>query len=114
MARTEDKNILELINTVTEINDLCEFMKDEQFDRAMHDVIKLILRPDVPSAKAPQLIVELQALSAKFAMMSVLYTTIKKDRAGTENNYKKNIYYTARECLDRIVDALKYSARLGA
>ena len=28
-----------------------------------------------------------------------------------KNNNKKNIYYTANEAIDRLVDALKYAAR---
>jgi len=107
-----DKSTLELISTVTEFNDLHEYMKDEQLDKALATIVKLLMNPDVPSAKAPMLIIELQALSAKFAVLASYYTTIAKDKAGTPNNNKKNIYYTANEAIDRLVDALKYSARM--
>lgn len=102
---------LELISKVTEFNDLHEYMKDEQLDRALATIVKLLMNPDVPSAKAPMLIIELQALSAKFAVLASYYTTIAKDKTGTPNNNKKNIYYTANEAINRLVDALKYSAR---
>ena len=59
----EDKNTLELISDITEFNDLHEFMKDEHLDRALAIVVKLLMNPDVPSAKAPHLIMELQAMS---------------------------------------------------
>jgi len=108
---TEAKSILELISEVTEFNDLHEHMQDEQLDRALSVIIKLVMNPDVPSAKAPVLIVELQAISAKLAILASYYATIGKDKAGTINNYKKNIYYSAKEAIDRLVDALKYSAR---
>lgn len=107
-----DKSTLELISTVTEFNDIHEYMKDEQLDKALATIVKLLMNPDVPSAKAPMLIIELQALSAKFAVLASYYTTIAKDKAGTPNNNKKNIYYTANEAIDRLVDALKYSARM--
>lgn len=107
-----DKSTLELISTVTEFNDLHEYMKDDQLDKALATIVKLLMNPDVPSAKAPMLIIELQALSAKFAVLASYYTTIAKDKAGTVNNNKKNVYYTANEAIDRLVDALKYSARM--
>ena len=107
----EDKNTLELINSITEFNDLHEYMKDEQLDRALAIVVKLLMNPDVPAAKAPLLIIELQAMSTKFAMMASVYSTIAKDKAGTANNNKKNIYYSAKESIDKLVDALKYVVR---
>ncbi len=108
---TEDKNTLELINSITEFNDLHEYMNDAQLDRALAVIVKLLLNPDVPAAKAPHLIIELQAMSTKFAMMASYYSTIAKDKAGTANNNKKNIYYSAKESIDKLVDALKYVVR---
>ncbi len=105
------ESTLELISKVTEFNDLHEYMKDEQLDKALATIVKLLMNPDVPTSKAPMLIIELQALSAKFAVLASYYTTIAKDKTGTPNNNKKNIYYTANEAIDRLVDALKYSAR---
>ena len=49
----EDKNTLELISDITEFNDLHEFMQDEHLDKALAIVVKLLMNPDVPSAKAP-------------------------------------------------------------
>jgi hypothetical protein len=106
-----DVNTLELINSITEFNDLHEYMKDSQLDKALAIVVKLLMNPDVPAAKAPQLIIELQAMSTKFSMMASVYSTIAKDKAGTVNNNKKNIYYSAKESIDKLVDALKYVVR---
>ena len=91
----DDKNTLELISSITEFNDLHEYMADDQLDKALAIVVKLLMNPDVPSAKAPYLIIELQAMSTKFSMMASYYSTIAKDKAGTQNNNKKNIYYSA-------------------
>jgi hypothetical protein len=106
-----EKNTLELVSLITEFNDLHEFMQDEHLDRAMAVVVKLLMNPDVPAAKAPHLIIELQAMSTKFAMLASVYATIAKDKAGTTNNNKKNIYYSVKESLDKLVDALKYVVR---
>lgn len=105
------ENILEILSEITEFNDLSDFMNDEELDQALAHVIKLIAKPDVPSNVAPRLIVQLQAFSAKFAILATVYTTIQKDKAGTPNNMKKNIYYTLNTAVDRLVDALKYAAR---
>jgi len=106
-----DKPVIELISELTEFNDIKEFMNDKDLDFALDLIIKLIAKPDVPSSKAPDLIVKMQALSAKFAMMSRFYTTFEK---GGENAKKKNVYFTAEDAINKIVDALKYSARYGA
>lgn len=55
-------------------------------------------------------------MSAKFGVMATWYTTVQKGPAGSSNNIKKNVYYTMKDSLDKLVDALKYVARynLGA
>jgi hypothetical protein len=109
----ETEHILETVNKLTEINDLSDFLNDSDFDETMELVIKLIVKPDVQPAMAQKLIVKLQALSTKYAILAVTYSTIKRDKAGTPNNYKKNIYHSLKEALDKLCDALKYPARLG-
>ena len=44
-------------------------------------------------------------------MLAAVYSTIAKDKAGTVNNNKKNVYYSAKESIDKLVDALKYVVR---
>jgi|SRR6185436_9021584 len=102
---------LSLVSKITEINDLSNFLKDPDFDEAMDLVIKLTVKPYMEPEKARHLIVKLQALSTKYAVLAVTYTTILRDKAGTDNNHKKNIYYTLKEALDKLVDGLKYQAR---
>lgn len=104
------ETVLENISKVTEFNDLSEYMNDKDLDLALDLVIKLIAKPDVPASTAPSLIVKLQAISAKLSMQARYYTTFEK---GGENSKKKNTYYTAAEAIDKLVDALKYSARYG-
>ena len=106
-----DKPVIELISELTEFNDIKEFMGDTDLDYALDLIIKLISKPDVPASKAPDLIVKMQALAAKFAMMARFYSTFEK---GGENSKKKNVYFTAEEAINKLVDALKYSAKYGA
>ena len=110
------ESTLDYINQVTEFNDLHEFMKDEDLDEAMALVVKIMMKPDIPSVQAVALISKLQAMSAKFAILATYYTTVAKGPSGSINNTKKNVYYTMKESTDKMVDALKYVARynLGA
>lgn len=102
--------VLRLIDSVTEFNDLSEFMHDEDLDKALEYVIQLIAKPDIPGDKAHQVIVRLQAISAKMGMLARYYTTFAHT-GDKEASKKKNVYYTANEEIDKIVAALKYSAR---
>jgi hypothetical protein len=92
MTTTNDSP-LSLISEVTEFNDLSEFMQDPDLDEALHLLLKIIARPDIPPVKAQAIIIKLQAISAKFQMMSTIYTTILKGKAGTDEYTKKNVYF---------------------
>lgn len=98
---------VELLNKVNDFNDLSEYMQDEELTQTLILVAKLISKPDVPASVGVELIVKLQAYSAKFAMLASWYTNVKKDERA-----KKNIYYSAKEATDRLVDALKYAVRI--
>lgn len=101
---------IELINSVVEFNEIHKFMGDEQIDRALAIVIKAIQAPDsLPPQAIPNLIVELQALSAKCAILATYYNGIGK--GGPEEVKKKNMYYTFKEVLNDLVNALKYQAK---
>ena len=99
---------VELLNKVNGFNEIAEYMQDEELTNTLALVAKLISKPDVPTAVGVELIVKLQAYSAKFAMLASWYTNVKKDERA-----KKNIYYSAKESTDRLVDALKYVIRVG-
>lgn len=102
--------LIDEISILTEFNDLKDNMQDKDLDDALDLIVKLIAKPDVPAAKAPELIVKLQAISAKFSMLKRYYMTFEK---GTAASNRKNTYATAVEAIDKLVDALKYSARYG-
>jgi hypothetical protein len=97
---------VELLNKVTEFNDISEYMNDEELTKALVVVAKLISNPDLPPSKATLLITQLQAYAAKFAMLAAWYSHVKKD-----DRAKKNMYYAMREATDKLVDALKYNVR---
>jgi len=103
-------NPLELVSQITELNDLHEFMSDEEVDRALHLVVKLLMnKGSVPPAQAPKLIVELQTLATLFAVKATFYQSIGK--AGTKETHMKNVYFTLKDAIGKLVDALKYTAK---
>jgi hypothetical protein len=105
------ESTLEYINQVTEFNDIHDFMNDSDLDEAMALIVKIMMKPDIPSIQAVALIGKLQAMSAKFGILATYYTTIAKGPSGSINNTKKNIYYTMKDSLDKLVDSLKYLAK---
>jgi hypothetical protein len=99
-------NTVDLLNSINEFNEISEFMKDEELTKALVAVAKLIANPDIPPAKATLLIVQLQSYATKFAMLASWYSHVKKDERA-----KKNIYYSAKDTMERLVDSLKYTVR---
>jgi len=99
----ENKTTIEAINWVQEIAD---YMNDEDLSNALATIAKLIVRPDIPLQVATIEIVRLQAIAAKMQFRATWLTNVEKgDRA------KKNIYYTAAEAINNLVSALKYIIR---
>lgn len=96
----------DLLNSVSHFNEISDYMQDEELTKALVIVAKLIANPDVPPAKVAVTITQLQAYSAKFGMLASWYSHVKK-----EDRARKNLYYSARETIDKLVDALKYSVR---
>jgi len=100
---------IELVHEVAEFTEISELMNDDQLTDALGVIVKLMMNPDVPPQKAVGLIVQLEAYAAKFKMLASYYTNVKKD-----DRAKKNLYYSANEAVQRLVDSLKYSAKLGS
>ena len=110
MSEERNRDVdIDIISSVHEFVKLSEVVNDPDLDEALAYVVKLIEKPDVPPAAAVRTIVKLEALSAKFAFAQTFYKTFGK--SGTEERYKKDVYYTARDAIERLVDALKYIVR---
>lgn len=106
------EDTIKALNMVVEYNDIHRFMEDERVDRALELVVKLMQAPDaVPPQKVSELIIELQSLSTNFAILANYYSGIGKD--GADEIKKKNMYYTLKEAIGELTNALKYHARAG-
>ena len=99
---------LSLIEDIKEFNTTNDVMEDEDVTAVLAYVVRLIRSPDVGQLQAPLLVTQLEALSAKFAILSTYYTSID---TGKQNRGKKNMYYTLKEKTKDLADAVKYIAR---
>lgn len=105
-----DEGAMKTVEGIKELMAMHEFLDDEEFDRLLEVVVKWLSRPDVMPANIDLLIVELQAISTKFAIAISFYKTI-----GTKEpdaRYRKDAYYTLRDATDKLVDAMKYIVRV--
>lgn len=94
------------IDQLNWVQEIADYMNDEDLSDALAMVAKLIIKPDIPLQVATIEIVRLQAISAKMQFKATWLTNVDKgDRA------KKNIYYTAAEAINQLVSALKYIIR---
>jgi len=103
---------LELIDSITEFNDLHEFMGDSDLDEALGLIVKIMTKPDIPVSSASILVAKMQAMSAKFGILATWYATVAKGPSGSANHTKKNVYYTMSDQCDKLASALKYIAKV--
>lgn len=101
----------DILSVVKEFVRISEEMNDEHIDEVLGKVIKILEKPDATTpANVAKNILQLEALANSFAYKATLYKTFGKD--GTAERYQKDMYYTAKEATQRLVDALKYVVRV--
>lgn len=102
---------LENLSKIDELVEMTDFVDDQEMREIIDLAIKCYAQPHMKPETAEQLLVKFQAASLKFGFLAVTYTTLKKGRAGTDDNFKKNIYYTASDLCDKMAASLKYVVR---
>jgi hypothetical protein len=106
---SDESSTLDLVSTVSEFSEVHDYLEDEDVDLVLARIVRLCAQPNVQPHTAAKLVIELQAMSAKFAVLATYYQGIGKK--GTEESHRKNMYYTLRDATARLSDALKYAAR---
>lgn len=109
MLQEDERSLAELVNEITEFNDMKDILQDEDVDQAMEIIVKLVTKPNVPPRVAAPLVVQVQALSAKFALKAKYYMIY--NREGDEAKNKKNTFMTLTSELEKLANALKYLAK---
>lgn len=91
------------------IDELSQFIEDDDVDKVMELVLKIIDGEIPETSKISFICVRLEAYALKFRTRYSAYMSYKKGT--TEANMKKNHYKEIYTGLDRLVDALKYMSR---
>ena len=99
----------DIISSVDYLRLLSEEMDDEDLTAALALVMSFVRKPDVPPEAAKDAIVQLSAISAKFATGAVYFKTFGK--GSDEARMKKDVYYSMKEALNSLVDSVKYIIR---
>lgn len=99
------------ISQVQDLVDLNDFMDDQDFENALELALKVIAKPDMPPAVARKALIQMQGYAFKFRMMGQVFMTIKKGRAGTDENNKKNVYFSVSEQCHELAQTLKYISK---
>lgn len=98
-----EQTTAEILNDVAGFAEVAGYMDDPEFTKALEMIVKVMANPDIPPHKARSLIVWCDALAAKFSMLASYYAHIKRD-----DRAKKNMYFTGKDVMQRMSDALKY------
>lgn len=86
--------------------DVCQKMQDPELEECLNEVIRIFRKPDLLPTRAAILIQKLQATATLIGVRKQWYTAYGPKTP--EGKFKKNMYYTLEERLDRMVDALKF------
>ncbi len=107
---SKEENLDKKVIEVYELNNISEFLKDDDVTRALALVVKLISKPEIPVKSATPLILKFSALSLKCRMQAKNYMLI--DKTAENASQKKNLYLTFADALDEVVNSLKYITKM--
>lgn len=91
-------------------DELSQFIEDEDVDKVIQLVLKIIDGEIPEPAKIAVVCARLEAYNVKFRMQFAAYMSYKKGTS--EANMKKNHYKEIYTGIDRLVDSLKYLVRV--
>ncbi len=106
---TTRNDLLVLISDVQELNDLSDFMEDEDLTLAIGRCIELVMHPDLTPSAAAILNVKFEALSLTFKMKgrSLMVLPIGKDPAK-----RKGVYLSLADACHEVAQSLKILAKV--
>lgn len=89
---------------------VADLMNDDEFTDAVNEILRVMRRPDMLPQRASTLIQKLQATATLMGIRKQWYVAYGPKTP--EGKFKKNMYFTIEERLDKMVDALKYMAKV--
>lgn len=109
-ATIAGEDLMELLEEIKEINNVSNFMDDEDVNQALAQCVKIMAKPNIPPEVASILITKMSAMVAIFRIKAKNYMLIEKD--APDASKKKNIYLTISDSLQELVHSLKYVTRI--
>lgn len=109
---SDARDVLVGASNIQDLLDLNDWMDDEDYTEALAKVVNVIVREEISPEKCAKLVVKFAAWGAIFNQKAQTYMTIKKAKAGTDNNMKKNVYFAISKDCYELSAALKYMVRL--
>jgi hypothetical protein len=106
-----DVEAFEFVSKIKEFHAVHSFLDDEDFTTMLNLSLRVLTQPHLKAETARDLLIKFQAASVKFNTLAIFYTTLRKGRAGTDDNYRKNMYYAMAEQCDKMAQSLKYIVR---
>ena len=98
-----DDNLLAEYDVFVEV---CSKMNDPDLEECLNEVIRVFRKPELLPSRASILIQKLQAMATMIGIKKHWYMAYGPKTP--EGKFKKNMYYTLEERLDKMVDALKF------
>lgn len=116
-TRVPEPRVHELLLSVAELNNISEFLQDEQVNQTLAHVVSLIEDPNKPPHLAATLVVALTAISVAYNLKAKNYQLLAPMQSGLTADekksitVKKNLYYSLSEGTEKLANALKFIVR---
>lgn len=103
-----DKDFLESLSDLKELNDASEILQDEEIDKTLVKVVRLMQNPNVAPDLASKLI---NGFSAQHFVYKVKYKYYMLHKDEPNARAKKELYATVSDALMEVINALKYTMK---
>lgn len=107
MDRTD--NLLEELTEVKELNDTAEFLDDEEINKTLVKIVKLLENPNVDPKHAAILI---NGFTAQYFVYKLKYKHYMLHKDEPDARAKKELYVTIADALYEVIQSLKYVAKM--
>jgi len=109
---TEREFLLMKVSEIEELQEIHDFLNDDDWVEAMDMVLNCIANPYVPREKVGALIVKLESYGSLFNQKAKKYMYLKDNSDDNkEASKRKNLYMSISEDCHDVAAALKYIAK---
>lgn len=106
--KISDKDFLASLSNLKELNDASDLLQDEEIDKTIVRVVRVMQNPNVGPESASRLI---NGFSAQHFMYKVKYKYYMLHKDEPNARAKKELYATISDALMEVINALKYTMK---